>query len=123
MKVGVMVSRSQSRPIRKNELVDALFQHFRNLTTAVFIIAAGLYVAQADQHSDLAIPILIGARAMGYFVATIGGGLVLINLWDGLAKIRELTASLHIIIWLVLAVISFFVTFRVLQVLLQLRSS
>lgn len=116
-----MVSPSQTIIIRKNEFVDALFQHFRNLTTAVFIIAAGLYVSHADLDSDLAIPILIGARTLGYFVATIGGGLVLINLWDGMTKIREFTDRLHIIIWLVLAGISLFVTFRVVQVLMQLR--
>lgn len=116
-----MESQLHTRAIRKNELVDALFQHFRNLTTAVFIIAAGLYVSHADLDSDLAIPILIGARSLGYFVATIGGGLVLINLWDGLTKIREFTDHLHIIIWIVLAGINLFVTFRVVQVLMQLR--
>ena len=67
--------------------IDAIFTHARNLVVATLVLAAGIHATRED--SVRSIPGVVDVSLAGYFVAAIGGGLILLNLATAYASYRK----------------------------------
>lgn len=100
------------------ELIDGLFQHVRNLMSAVAILAAGLIATSHGWGGAATVPTLFGQRAAGWIVAGIGLILVLLNMYLGVSRVSAKFGNMRLPVRMGLVLIDAAITFRVIQVLL-----
>lgn len=116
---GGMTNRcTQSRGDVWTDLIDGLFQHVRNLMTAVAILAAGLIASDHNWGGAAAVPTLFGHRTAGWIVAGIGLALVLLNMYLGVIRVSAKFGTVRLPVRIGLVLIDGAITFRVIQVLL-----
>ncbi len=109
---------TQSRKDAWADLIDGLFHHVRNLTTAVAILAAGLIASDHNWGGAAAVPTLFGQRTAGWIVAGIGLGLVLLNMYLGVVRVSSKFGTVRLPVRIGLVLIDGAITWRVIQVML-----
>lgn len=100
------------------ELIDGLFQHVRNLMSAVAIVAAGLIASNRGWGGAATVPTLFGQRAAGWIVVGIGLALVLLNMYLGVSRVSAKFGNIRFPVRIGLVLIDAAITIRVIQVLL-----
>lgn len=100
------------------DLIDGLFQHIRNLMSAVAIVAAGLIASDNSWSGAASVPTLFGQRAAGWIVVGIGLALVLLNMYLGVSRVSAKLGNIRLPVRIALILIDAAITFRVVQVLL-----
>jgi hypothetical protein len=118
---GVVEPSIWRTPLSLAQASRLLFEYLHNLKSAVLMLAAGLLASEHEWGADVALPPVIGGRAIGYIVTGIGIGLVLLNLIDGLKKLRHVSLGGRVIGRIGLTILSLLITLRVVQVLVLLR--
>ncbi|MHA6204704.1 hypothetical protein ACXU4B_09795 [Dyella soli] len=96
----------------------AIFDHARNVVVATIIITAGLETAKRVDTTDL-----IGLHNplyAGYVVAGVGCILVVLNFIDGLRRLARLPS--HRLMQIALGIAYLFVSVRIVQLVILLRS-
>ena len=98
--------------------IDAIFTHVRNLVVATLVLAAGIHATRAD--SVRSIPGVLDVGVAGYVVAVIGGGLILLNLANGLYKLSK--TQWPVLLQVLLIVAYLLGSIRVARLLLAFRT-
>jgi hypothetical protein len=70
----------------ENEGLSTVFQHARNVLTGAAVVGAGFYAVHL--HADR-VQGMWNVHAAGYFVATMGVVLLVLNLLDGLRRLAK----------------------------------
>ena len=98
--------------------IDEIFSHLRNLLVATVIIAAGAFAVRQPVSVELFG--VLSLDTAGYGVAAVGVALVGLNLLDGWYKLTMLGSPLAVRVALV--VLYLFITTRLVQLVVLLRS-
>ncbi|HKX42149.1 MAG TPA: hypothetical protein VJO99_13395 [Burkholderiaceae bacterium] len=99
--------------------LEALFMHARNVLTGAAVVAAGLYAVHhvGDEH----LRGLWNVRIAGYVVASVGAGLLVLNLVDGLRKLAR--RRHHLLLRLATILVYIVISMRLTQVIIYFRTA
>jgi hypothetical protein len=99
--------------------LEEIFRHARNLVVTTLIVAAGIHAI--DNASSMSALGVFDFRVVGYFVGVIGIVLFCLNLADGLYRLSKVRG--HLFFQIATVAIYLFVTVRVAQLIIALRTT
>jgi hypothetical protein len=97
-------------------VINQIFAHFRNLSIAALIIAAGWHIGGKGNSQYLW---LISTEISGYLVISIGIILFILNIVDGLYKLSKIKYS--VMLDTVLIIIYIIISIRLVKILTDFR--